>query len=136
MKVGRNDPCPCGSARKHKKCCLAIEQADPKKPAKGLGILTGESCAEDLKDLRGVLATAGFVLEDLELWTDLVDLRWLATKKGPVLNDLSQHQGEDTKRRIRGFKDGVFIKRSIKAIELTRKFPGWSDPASYLRFWR
>jgi hypothetical protein len=22
-KVGRNDPCPCGSGRKHKKCCLA-----------------------------------------------------------------------------------------------------------------
>ncbi len=23
LKVGRNDPCPCGSGRKHKKCCLA-----------------------------------------------------------------------------------------------------------------
>lgn len=22
MKVGRNDPCPCGSGKKHKKCCL------------------------------------------------------------------------------------------------------------------
>jgi preprotein translocase subunit SecA len=21
-KVGRNDPCPCGSGQKHKKCCL------------------------------------------------------------------------------------------------------------------
>ena len=20
-KIGRNDPCPCGSGRKHKKCC-------------------------------------------------------------------------------------------------------------------
>lgn len=24
-KVGRNDPCPCGSGKKHKKCCLARE---------------------------------------------------------------------------------------------------------------
>ncbi len=24
-KVGRNDPCPCGSGRKYKKCCLAKE---------------------------------------------------------------------------------------------------------------
>ncbi len=23
MKVGRNDPCPCGSGKKHKKCCLS-----------------------------------------------------------------------------------------------------------------
>jgi len=24
-KVGRNDPCPCGSGKKYKKCCLATE---------------------------------------------------------------------------------------------------------------
>ncbi|WP_184133171.1 SEC-C metal-binding domain-containing protein, partial [Paraburkholderia atlantica] len=22
-KVGRNEPCPCGSGRKHKHCCMA-----------------------------------------------------------------------------------------------------------------
>jgi SEC-C motif len=26
-KVGRNDPCPCGSGKKYKKCCLPGEQA-------------------------------------------------------------------------------------------------------------
>jgi hypothetical protein len=26
-KVGRNDPCPCGSGRKYKRCCLPNEQA-------------------------------------------------------------------------------------------------------------
>jgi uncharacterized protein YecA (UPF0149 family) len=26
-KVGRNDPCPCGSGRKYKKCCGASPQA-------------------------------------------------------------------------------------------------------------
>jgi hypothetical protein len=26
-KVGRNDPCPCGSGKKYKKCCLAREDA-------------------------------------------------------------------------------------------------------------
>jgi len=24
-KVGRNDPCPCGSGKKYKKCCLQRE---------------------------------------------------------------------------------------------------------------
>ncbi|MEQ1674882.1 MAG: SEC-C metal-binding domain-containing protein [Candidatus Nitrotoga sp.] len=24
-KIGRNDPCPCGSGKKYKKCCLAKE---------------------------------------------------------------------------------------------------------------
>lgn len=25
-KVGRNDPCPCGSGKKYKNCCLAKEK--------------------------------------------------------------------------------------------------------------
>ena len=27
--IGRNDPCPCGSGKKHKKCCLASTQPVP-----------------------------------------------------------------------------------------------------------
>lgn len=27
MKAGRNDPCPCGSGKRYKKCCLAKDQA-------------------------------------------------------------------------------------------------------------
>ncbi|MDO8437788.1 MAG: SEC-C metal-binding domain-containing protein [Nitrosomonadaceae bacterium] len=26
-KIGRNDPCPCGSGKKYKQCCLKTEQA-------------------------------------------------------------------------------------------------------------
>jgi len=26
-KVGRNDPCPCGSGKKYKKCCMPKHQA-------------------------------------------------------------------------------------------------------------
>ncbi len=26
MAIGRNDPCPCGSGRKHKKCCIQAPQ--------------------------------------------------------------------------------------------------------------
>ena len=29
MKTGRNDPCPCGSGRKYKKCCLASGAGKP-----------------------------------------------------------------------------------------------------------
>jgi hypothetical protein len=37
-KIGRNDPCPCGSGKKNKRCCLptsagsAIETAPPPEP--------------------------------------------------------------------------------------------------------
>jgi len=29
-KVGRNDPCPCGSGKKYKKCCLNKSNGNPK----------------------------------------------------------------------------------------------------------
>ncbi|MDA0814028.1 MAG: SEC-C metal-binding domain-containing protein [Verrucomicrobia bacterium] len=32
--VGRNDPCPCGSGRKYKKCCL---EADAQRKSAGVG---------------------------------------------------------------------------------------------------
>ncbi|AEG15629.1 SEC-C metal-binding domain-containing protein [Desulfofundulus sp. TPOSR] len=28
-KIGRNDPCPCGSGKKYKKCCLLVERRKP-----------------------------------------------------------------------------------------------------------
>ena len=33
MKAGRNDPCPCGSGKKYKKCCFARDQEASSKPA-------------------------------------------------------------------------------------------------------
>jgi uncharacterized protein YecA (UPF0149 family) len=27
-KVGRNEPCPCGSGKKYKKCCFDTEKAN------------------------------------------------------------------------------------------------------------
>jgi hypothetical protein len=33
MKVGRNDPCPCGSGRKYKRCCGASETPSQHLPA-------------------------------------------------------------------------------------------------------
>jgi hypothetical protein len=29
QRTGRNDPCPCGSGRKHKRCCLDLERRPP-----------------------------------------------------------------------------------------------------------
>ncbi len=36
-KVGRNEPCPCGSGRKFKKCCLSIIKSIPPKQVLGEG---------------------------------------------------------------------------------------------------
>ena len=33
VKIGRNDPCPCGSGRKYKKCCLLAAESPASPPA-------------------------------------------------------------------------------------------------------
>jgi SEC-C motif len=33
MKAGRNDPCPCGSGKKYKKCCLGKDQEASSRPS-------------------------------------------------------------------------------------------------------
>lgn len=33
VKIGRNAPCPCGSGKKYKKCCLSPQQVKRKRPS-------------------------------------------------------------------------------------------------------
>ena len=35
MKIGRNDPCPCGSGKKYKKCCGLQSAVEVRSPATG-----------------------------------------------------------------------------------------------------
>ena len=35
MKTGRNNPCPCGSGKKYKKCCFGIDEGSQKKSEHG-----------------------------------------------------------------------------------------------------
>ena len=44
-KIGRNDPCPCGSGKKFKKCCLAKEAASESAPGAVRPPLTAEIAA-------------------------------------------------------------------------------------------
>ena len=66
MKVGRNDPCPCGSGLKYKKCCLAKETQDNKDP----GALYAQRYKIRLKkqaDIMGIRKAGQLVLETIYL---------------------------------------------------------------------
>ena len=65
-RVGRNDPCPCGSGLKYKKCCLANKQPEPidikAHYLKKYGIRLKEQ-----KDVEAIKTAGRLVLETLEL---------------------------------------------------------------------
>lgn len=47
--VGRNDPCPCGSGKKYKKCCLGKDQRPPS-PQASTAISPFEALAQARKE--------------------------------------------------------------------------------------
>ena len=71
MKVGRNDPCPCGSGLKYKKCCLVKETQDNKDP----GALYAQRYKIRLKkqaDIMGIRKAGQLVLDTFEQITDKI----------------------------------------------------------------
>ncbi len=86
-KVGRNDPCPCGSGKKHKKCCLGKEESSPVEgtgalPVSALDdeaaalhrldqVLVEEMLAFTTRRFGNALARAARVFDDPEATLDL-----------------------------------------------------------------
>jgi hypothetical protein len=112
-KIGRNDPCPCGSGKKYKKCCLAQDQAKqrispPRDETDDLfedALPTLEDLDEDLLSAEtddSVLAEYDFepyvgkiISDDLpEISVDdqkLVDAWWSAYRKMSDADRILQH---------------------------------------------
>jgi methionyl aminopeptidase len=71
VKVGRNDPCPCGSGLKYKKCCLEKEVQANKDP----GALYAQRYKIQLKseaDIKGIRKAGQLVLETFDLILDKI----------------------------------------------------------------
>jgi tetratricopeptide (TPR) repeat protein len=124
-KVGRNDPCPCGSGNKFKKCCFSFVKALPPRQVLGNGFYYSKWA--DLQkappyDTILVLENLTFLASDAEREGDIVRalelfriLEPLAEQKG-LLGELLRHfrlivsdhpelgeEGLDILRRLRSF---------------------------------
>ena len=66
-KPGRNDPCPCGSGKKYKKCCLTNDEAAEKEQLVAEHAEREERAAAKRQELRKVreAITANFAASDL-----------------------------------------------------------------------
>jgi tetratricopeptide (TPR) repeat protein len=74
-KIGRNDPCPCNSGKKYKKCCLASDEAAPSfacsvaraaRPAQLAGVPSRRpSVASDVQDELDELTEASNAVVDM-----------------------------------------------------------------------
>ena len=49
-KPGRNDPCPCGSGKKYKKCCLPLHEESRAKQQEAVSLTPGFTDLDDLSN--------------------------------------------------------------------------------------
>lgn len=71
LKVGRNDPCPCGSGLKYKKCCLG----NSPERQNGYGPVYERKYKIRLKDdhgIEGIRKAGKLVIETLDLVEDMI----------------------------------------------------------------
>ncbi len=68
-KVGRNDPCPCGSGLKYKKCCL-LKKGSEQRDLKDLYLQKYTIRLKEKEDIEGIRKAGQLVLELLQLVKD------------------------------------------------------------------
>jgi len=70
-KIGRNDPCPCGSGLKFKKCCLG-KRAQPVEDINALYAKRYNIRLKDKQAVEGIRTAGRLVLETLDLVADRI----------------------------------------------------------------
>ena len=67
--VGRNDPCPCGSGKKFKKCCLDKQRVEPPTTVVAADVLDTVEEWDDFEDADGQMLDYDPLLEpDADEW--------------------------------------------------------------------
>ncbi|MCF8086229.1 MAG: type I methionyl aminopeptidase [Desulfohalobiaceae bacterium] len=71
VKIGRNDPCPCGSGKKYKKCCMKAQQ-ESQENLKDLYYKRYKIRLKEEKDLEEIRRAGDLVVRTLDMVADLV----------------------------------------------------------------
>lgn len=67
-KIGRNDPCPCGSGKKYKKCCESVAARTQSAERLHADPATSERVlAPPPRGARPVLKASGYIEDDLDV---------------------------------------------------------------------
>jgi tetratricopeptide (TPR) repeat protein len=133
-KVGRNEPCPCGSGKKFKKCCFSLLKAIPPRQVLGDGFY--HNIWADLQtaapyDTILVLENLTFLASDAEREGDVVRalelfriLKPLAEQKG-LMGELLRHFGLIVSDHPELGEEGLDILRQIQSFYKDQDHEQW-----------
>ena len=121
MKVGRNDPCPCGSGIKYKKCCLGKDLQANREP----GALYAQRYKIRLKeeaDIEGIRKAGQLVLNTFEQIEDKIRPGNKTDEINTIVHEFTLKNGaQPAPLKYRGFPKSVCV--SINA-EVCHGIPG------------
>jgi len=109
MKVGRNDPCPCGSGLKYKKCCLGSDVSG----SEDLETRYARKYRIRLKkqtDIEGIRKAGDLVIETLNLAESMIKPGITTDVINTVLHDFTiKHDAIPAPLNYRGFPKSVCV---------------------------
>jgi methionyl aminopeptidase len=109
MKLGRNDPCPCGSGLKYKKCCLGKSQI-LKNNVKKLYEEKYKIRLKNAADIEGIRKAGSLVLETLDLVETEIRPGMLTEDINTLVHEFTvKHNATPAPLNYRGFPKSVCV---------------------------
>lgn len=109
MKVGRNDPCPCGSGQKYKKCCLGNTESSAM-DIKASYSKKYKIRLKEKRDVDGIRAAGRLVLETLDLVEAAIKPGVITDEINTLVHDFTVKNGaKPAPLNYRGFPKSVCV---------------------------
>ena len=104
IKIGRNDPCPCGSGKKYKRCCLHATNPKPVNLEKLYQQKYGIRLKQP-KDIEGIRASGCLVIETLDLMEANIRPGVTTEQLNTIAQEFAEkHQAISAPLNYRGFR--------------------------------
>lgn len=109
MKVGRNDPCPCGSGLKYKKCCLGKDIQVNREPA-ALYAQRKNIRLKEEADIEGIRKAGQLVLDTFEQIEDKIHPGIKTDEINTIVHEFTIKNGaQPAPLNYRGFPKSVCV---------------------------
>jgi methionyl aminopeptidase len=109
VKVGRNDPCPCGSGLKYKKCCLGRSTSEPE-DLKASYAKKYRIRLKQAADIEGIREAGRLVLDTLDLVESEIKPGITADEINTLVHEYTiKHRAIPAPLNYRGFPKSVCV---------------------------
>ena len=110
VKIHRNDPCPCGSGLKYKKCCLHKESLRPKNSNKNLYLHKHGIRIKDSRDIQGIKKAGRLALATLDLVESSIQSGMTTDDINTIVHEYTlKHGATPAPLGYRGFPKSVCV---------------------------